>query len=292
MERGADRPLGPEAALATAIGSLGTPDFAACLDRWLKALVPSDNTIVLAYRGDQRPIMLYKRAAAPEVYAEFDRYLEAVYLLDPFYQAHLDRIPAGFHRLSDLVPENFKRSAYYRSYYRQTTLIDEVVGFAYTRGGCTLNICLGKDWTSNRPFTQRELTRLVAHEAVVRALMERNWAQLEATTGALAPPDSAREVRAGELAAALARSRGIALTPRQAEVALLILHGHASSAIARDLGISAQTVKVHRKQLYARCGIGSQVELFALLVPLMAALTGESLQATQSGSAGSIRRQP
>jgi DNA-binding CsgD family transcriptional regulator len=37
------------------------------------------------------------------------------------------------------------------------------------------------------------------------------------------------------------------------------------------LGVSGQTVKVFRKQLYARCGISSQAELFALMLPLLAA---------------------
>ena len=263
----------PETALAAAISGLGTKAFPAALDRWLKTLAPSDNTVMIAYRGDRRPLVLYKSYASPEVYAAFDEYLEAAYLLDPFYLAHLERVPAGFHRLSDLVPETFKRSAYYRSYYRETTLVDEVTAFAYSESGCTLNVCLGKDWTSNRPFTQRDLARLKDHEEIVQALLERNWAQLRMAEDAPPSPLPPRELDAADLARALARTRRITLTPRQAEVALLILHGHATAAIALHLGISPQTVKVHRKQLYARCGIGSQVELFSLLVPLMAELT-------------------
>ena len=176
------------------------------------------------------------------------------------------------------MPETFKRGAYYRSYYRQTTLIDEVVAFAYTRSGHTLNVCLGRDWTSNRLFTQRDLARLGDHERIVCALMERNWAQLESAAETPQPTAASRELGATELARALTRTKGIVLTARQAEVALLILHGHATAAIALHLGISPQTVKVHRKQLYARCGIGSQVELFTLLVPLMAALTGDNVR--------------
>ena len=51
--------------------------------------------------------------------------------------------------------------------------------------------------------------------------------------------------------------------------ALLILQGHSSVSISLRLGVSPQTVKVFRRQLYARCGIGSQAELFALLLPLL-----------------------
>jgi DNA-binding CsgD family transcriptional regulator len=52
-------------------------------------------------------------------------------------------------------------------------------------------------------------------------------------------------------------------------VALMILRGHSSMSIGLRLGVSAQTVKVFRKQLYARCGISSQAELFALMMPLL-----------------------
>ena len=67
---------------------------------------------------------------------------------------------------------------------------------------------------------------------------------------------------------ALERQRSLS-AESQAEVALLILRGHSSVSIGLRLGISPQTVKVFRKQLYRKCGISSQAELFALLVPLL-----------------------
>jgi DNA-binding CsgD family transcriptional regulator len=47
------------------------------------------------------------------------------------------------------------------------------------------------------------------------------------------------------------------------------LRGHSSVSIGLRLGLSAQTVKVFRKQLYRRCAISSQAELFALMLPLL-----------------------
>ena len=49
----------------------------------------------------------------------------------------------------------------------------------------------------------------------------------------------------------------------------MILRGHSSLSIALRLGLSPQTVKVFRKQLYRRCAISSQAELFALMLPLL-----------------------
>ena len=71
------------------------------------------------------------------------------------------------------------------------------------------------------------------------------------------------------MARLVAETHGINLTKRQAEVALLVLRGHSSTSIGLRLGISPQTVKVFRKQLYRKCNISSQAELFALITPLL-----------------------
>jgi DNA-binding CsgD family transcriptional regulator len=63
--------------------------------------------------------------------------------------------------------------------------------------------------------------------------------------------------------------QGVKLSKRQAEVAILILRGHSSLSISLELGISPQTVKVFRRQLYSKCNISSQSELFHMMLPLL-----------------------
>ena len=46
----------------------------------------------------------------------------------------------------------------------------------------------------------------------------------------------------------------------------LILKGHSSYSIAATLGVSPNTVKVHRRQAYAKLNISSQAELFHLFL--------------------------
>jgi DNA-binding CsgD family transcriptional regulator len=46
----------------------------------------------------------------------------------------------------------------------------------------------------------------------------------------------------------------------------MILKGHSSESIARNLGISITTVKTHRQNLYARLGLATQQELFSLFI--------------------------
>jgi DNA-binding CsgD family transcriptional regulator len=46
----------------------------------------------------------------------------------------------------------------------------------------------------------------------------------------------------------------------------MILKGHSSESIDRNLGISITTVKTHRQNLYARLGLATQQELFSLFI--------------------------
>lgn len=56
-----------------------------------------------------------------------------------------------------------------------------------------------------------------------------------------------------------ARARGI--TPREAEIIQLIATGKPEKDIAEALGISVQTVKVHRRNLLRKTGVSSSAEL-------------------------------
>ena len=45
-----------------------------------------------------------------------------------------------------------------------------------------------------------------------------------------------------------------------------MLHGHSTKSIASRLGISVETVKLHRKHAYAKLEVSSQAELFYLFL--------------------------
>jgi DNA-binding CsgD family transcriptional regulator len=61
------------------------------------------------------------------------------------------------------------------------------------------------------------------------------------------------------------------LSDREAEVARLILRGHSSKVIARMLGNSPETVKVFRKRIHAKLGLGSTGALFSLFMTAVCA---------------------
>lgn len=252
-----------ESQLAEAIRLIHQPGFEAALGNLFRAVAAPDNLIILAYRDAGPPQVLYRQADTPMVYAALETtYVPGAYRLDPFFDLHLNRVPVGAYRLRDIAPDAFHRSRYFIEYYEQTTLVDEITFVAYPSLGVSLNLSLGRDAGSDRPFSERELATCQRLAPIVAALAEAHWSGLARATGPA-------EDTAILLARAAARSHDIALSPRQAEVALLILRGHSTVSIGLRLGLSPQTVKVFRKQLYARCRISSQAELFALMLPLL-----------------------
>ncbi|UYG04582.1 LuxR C-terminal-related transcriptional regulator [Halomonas sp. LR3S48] len=256
--------------LANAIKDLATPELPYRFSALARGLAAFDNLIIIAYHGEQRPAVLYREYTDPVVYLPMDsQYLGGAYLLDPFYREHLKGNVVGVRRLMEVAPDHFRRTHYYNNYYKQTTLLDEVAVFASISDAITLTACFGRDRSSGKPFGKREIEALRRNEMILSALMETHWRHYrpEGDAGTTPAPLGKR------LRDALEQEHGIRLSPRQAEVALFILRGHSSLSIGLHLNVSAQTVKVFRRQLYAKCNISSQAELFALLMPLFARLT-------------------
>ena len=257
-------PNAVEPALASAIRLCGGAGFETALFDLLRQATGADNLVVLAFPKGGPPRDLFHASRDPRVFSRVETaYLGGAYLLDPMYELQLNQAPSGAYRLLDIAPDAFHRTRYYEDYYRQTTILDEVTFLAYPRPGISIMLSLGRDAGSGRVFPAPavEVCRRLAGSIV--ALAERPWSAL---------PDQRADMPdvPARIVSALQSSRGIRLSPRQAEVALLILRGHSTASIALRLAISPQTVKVFRRQIYCRCEISSQAQLFALLMPLLA----------------------
>ena len=252
-----------EPPLAEAIALIGREGFEAALWRFADALARPDNMLVLVYRDAGPALELYQKASDPKIFGRLQsRYLEAAFKLSPFYGLHVDRALPGLYHLRDIAPDAFQRSRFYVEYFGQTTIIDELAFTQWLGEGVSLNLFLGRDGQSGRVFHQAEVQACRRMAPVIAALARAHW---PAPRGLAGPVEDTPAL----LATAARRVHGIGLSPRQAEVALLILKGHSTLSIGLHLGLSPQTVKVFRKQLYARCAISSQAELFALMLPLL-----------------------
>ncbi|MBN8631729.1 MAG: LuxR family transcriptional regulator [Rhodobacterales bacterium] len=249
--------------LAQTIGKIGRAGFEDSLWGLLVALARPDNMVALVYRDWGAALELCRMDSASRAFARLQStYLEGVYRLSPFYGLHLQRAEEGLYRLRDIAPDAFQRSRFYVEYFGQTTIIDEVAFTVRLGEGLSLNLFLGRDGQSGKAFLPGEIMACRRMAPVIAALARAHWPAPRVAPG---PAEDLPAL----LASAADRVLGIGLSPRQAQVAVLILKGHSTLSIGLNLGLSPQTVKVFRKQLYARCRISSQAELFALMLPLL-----------------------
>lgn len=254
---------GAESPIADAIRLLQAPGFEQQLWDVLHRVAATDNLAILIYRQAGPPEILYTQISQFPVFAKLrSTYTDGAYLFDPYYDLHLRQVSSGVYRLRDVAPDAFQRSRYFIEYYGQSTLVDELSFIAYPAIGISLHICIGRDKSSGQPFTPRQIEACQRVAPIIVALAERHWSNLTTRPG---PADDV----VGLLITALLSTHAIRLSPRQAEVAILILKGHSSVSAGLRLGVSSQTVKVFRKQLYSRCQISSQAELFAMMLPLL-----------------------
>lgn len=250
--------------IARVIAAQRTPEFAPQLVAALGTLIEFDFSVMFAYRGDERPLDLFDNFGATRREVFVTIYQEGPYLLDPFYQACRDNVPPGLYRIRDLAPDRFYQSEYFRSYYVSTGLSEEIAFLIALPGEVRVVISLMR--AGNRQgFSEREMNRLREVEPFVLAAAGYQWESLSArfSTNKIDPE---YEILERYLDYAFRNFGRSLLTPRECEVVSLVLRGHSSDSIARVLNIAPGTVKIHRRNIYAKLGISSQANLFSLFI--------------------------
>jgi DNA-binding CsgD family transcriptional regulator len=244
------------------IAAIGTEGFPPALTRLLKTVAPYTYTVVFGYSGSARPLDLYDDFPMSKRRIFVTDYQEGPYLLDPFYLAVARPVPTGLYRMRDLAPDRFYQGEYFRSYYVQTGLAEEIGFFVDIPHGATVVLSLMRD---ERPFSLREMRALEEVRPVVEASIRRHWTDLPSRF------DQSLQDRQGPaLETAIERSfhsfgDGV-LTAREREIVEHTLKGHSAEAVGRILGISSGTVRIHRRNIYAKLRISSQGELFSRFI--------------------------
>lgn len=236
--------------LTTAIEAAldGKPFEAARL--YLAHHVRFDNAVAFRFRRNNAPEYLYDSIGAQQRFPLYDAFVRGIYKLSPYYNAVISTFAAEkFYRIGDVSPDDFTKSTYYLEYYEKKQVVDEGLFLIDCDEGAVVYL-IERSGTSPT-FTGSESDRLCTLLPVVKALLkhERSF------------PPLARE---GAQPQNLSFPATLELSPRERQVADLILQGHSSKSAARVLGISPHTERVHRKRLYHRLGIGSQSELFRI----------------------------
>lgn len=252
------------AALGGLVESLETEGFFDRLHALLNTVLHIDNLVAIVFRQEGSPLILHQKSPQQPNFFRM-MYAQGAYLLDPFYLASRDERRTGIHRLKHLAPDRFTESEFYRSYYAKVSMIDEIGLLRPFDDQLTLHLSLGRRLGSER-FNAREFAAFSHIAPLLGALLRRQargaidiWHEAEMPGGAAAPGESFINLAQDWL-------KDFHVTARETEIAALILQGHSNVSIGQALKISGETVKVHRKHLYAKLAISSQTELFLLFI--------------------------
>ncbi len=250
--------------MAHVVDCIGTSGFVESLFAALNSLAPAHAITVFLFPHEGLPSALFERDEEGPWMPEGNvrKYLEGFYLLCPFYRASMDGIAPGCYRLSDVAPDHFKRSEYYLSFYQHARLEDELNYIVPLGPKLTIAVALASTCRLSRQQVD-ELKRIAPW---VLAVVRRHWGDLDADSlGGRFESALGRQINA-----ALTKFGSSLLTERECLVAQYMLRGHSIRSLAERLGISEDTVKTHRKHLYAKLDIAKQSELFSLFIDSVA----------------------
>ncbi|MBY4678182.1 helix-turn-helix transcriptional regulator [Marinobacterium arenosum] len=250
-------------AVGELFGHLADTDFPRYLVAAINQVVEVEAVMLVLERRNETPVLLYD-LGIPEDRRKIhiDTYFSGAYLLDPFCLAVSEGLAPGFYHLSEVAPDDFYQSDYYRTYYKEASLLDDAYFVVEPKDGIKFSFAVGRQG-DHPPFSAEELALLRQMNPVVQGASRQYWQHvLEAQA---LPQDAPPGMRA-QVEAAFNNFGSSVLTEREREVALLLLRGHSSKSAAQKLGISPDTVQMHRKNMYAKLDLSSQSELFSLFI--------------------------
>ncbi|HEX7390595.1 MAG TPA: helix-turn-helix transcriptional regulator [Acidiphilium sp.] len=243
------------------VDRLDSAEFWPSLATFLGKFVQFDSWVVLIFRTGAPPIVLHEGGGDDAGDALFLDYANSLYVLDPFYRFSLGTFSPGLFRIDDVAPEHFRETEYFTRYFVHNVVTDEIQFLTPLPEFGILSLSLG----GQAKFTDVEIGALCLYTPWLLPLM-RHAARIDGN-GALNSPGPQND--RGEFLGLedwLREKASPPLTDREVQTTVLILGGHSAKSIANQMGISPETVKIHKRNLYRKLGVSSQAGIFAQFV--------------------------
>ena len=242
------------------IKAINSDEFPQVLFESINRIAPIDSAIVMVFRADEKPTLIYDGLHPSETTSFYEDYMAGAYLLSPLYRRY-QTMQSGFYRLASLEQSTFERSEFGLAYFNDSGLCDEANYLFKLSDEVAVVACFGRQQLP-MPFTALELHQLHVAEPVFRAAIEKHWKDsLDKNR-----PDSLNSRQVHEqLKASLSNFGCSVLTERELEVMHMMFEGKASKTAAKELNISPDTERGHRKNIYSKLNVASQAELFSLV---------------------------
>ena len=258
-------------ALPQVADTIGTDQFARRLIEALRLVLSFDWWMVMVYHPQANPDMLDDNFTGSWRERGLTTYVDAFFVLDPFYIMSRSLDHPEVCRLGDIAPDGFLESEYHRAHY-VTGMIGDEVGFLWPlEPGITFAVSLERS-QNGAPFSPGDVRNLETAQPLRYVLARKHWAAVHSRSAGVAPLELGRLVQE-----AAAQFGSDTLTPRECEVVKLVLRGYSTKSVSQALGISPGTVKVHRENIYAKLGVSSQAELFTLFIASVSAVKSARL---------------
>ncbi|MGQ3294972.1 MAG: helix-turn-helix transcriptional regulator, partial [Shinella sp.] len=249
---------------AHALDRYDQPDGAAALLAAIGSVARFQLALSVVHRKNGGPSYVFDTFSGQRAKRAVQLFIAGTYLLNPFYNAYLAGLPAGIYLMRDLAPDDYLGSDLYRGLdirrhedeelgYRTHGWpegMEELLIAMDLPGGEMAEISLSRI-RSEGGFDAASIARLREAHPLIAAVFRRLWGHLSRGE----TPPQARPI--DHLFNDFGRDL---LSPREREVALLILKGHSSESISYLLGISIATVNTHRKILYAKHNMSTHQE--------------------------------
>jgi DNA-binding CsgD family transcriptional regulator len=254
-------------ALARIIRAIGEPGFAALVADAVLDFMQFDLGAVVVHRGPARPQLMFDNFDAVGARAGIDNYLAVTHRFNPM-------LPHAGGRLGAIRARDFGRPGPRIGQDLRPYLVPapeeelgfrtvgwperlEEVGLYFQACGGVVEMSVYRERRARQQAAAAQLALLEEMQLPIAEAFDKH-ARL---TGAARTPAEDREGREAR------EQTMVLLSPREAQVAELLLAGCGSEAIALRLGIGRYTVKDHRKNIFRKLDISSLAELFARCAP-------------------------
>lgn len=175
------------------------------------------------------------------------------YLLDPYY-ARYRAEESGCFPLRDVAPKGFEKTEFFRRYYLSDGFCDNIAHMSVVSPRAAVVVSVARKQSDGK-FSDEEIARHHAAHPFIAACSQR-------CSDLILHSDGKARADLPRLDDAVEQFGADLLTPRESETIGLVLYGHNTQSVSVQLGITADTVKLHRKHAYAKLRVSSQGELF------------------------------
>ncbi len=251
--------------LSSATRSLNTEQFPTALINAIRNILYADSMMVCLERRNQAPLLLCEYGVPSEMHdLTVNRYLSKIYMLDPFYMAVESGLEEGFYHISDMAPDDFFESEYYKVYYINSGTKEDCYFMIDVNEDTKISLCVYHNSPSHS-YSEQALSQARSAFCIIKELALLAWGQSGSST------NDNNSVLHEKLQTVFNEFGSSILTDRERDVILLILRGHSSKSAAKVLDIAPGTVQEHRKNTYRKLNISSQSELFSVFLDAITA---------------------